>query len=114
MSKLVNRFEDLVAWQRAVDLGAVIYDLTSTGRFARDPGFSDQMRRSAISISSNIAEGFERHSRADFRRFLAFAKASCAELRSQIHVAVRLKYISTEIHDSTIAAQTLSRNLRRS
>lgn len=104
MGKLVNRFEDLVAWQRAMDLAAVVYDFTSGGRFRRDFGFSDQLRRSAISISSNIAEGFERNSRADFRRFLTIAKASCGELRSQLHLALRLKYISSDAHDSAIAA----------
>ena len=104
MSKLVNRFEDLVAWQRAMDLAALVYGLSSDGGLRRDFGLSDQLRRSATSISSNIAEGFERNSRADFRRFLAIAKASCGEVRSQLHLALRLKYISIEAHESAIAA----------
>ena len=84
MSKLVSRFEDLVAWQRAVDLGAVIYDVTSNGHFARDRSFSDQLRRSAISISSNIAEGFERTTTAELQSFISIARGSAAEVRSML------------------------------
>ena len=87
-----------------MDLAALVYGLSSDGGLRRDFGLSDQVRRSATSISSNIAEGFERNSRADFRRFLAIAKASCGEVRSQLHLALRLKYISIEAHESAIAA----------
>src|SRR5687768_14806277 len=114
MGKLVRRFEDLVAWQRAMDLACLVYEFSSTGPCSRDYGFSDQIHRSAISISSNIAEGFERNSRPDFRRFLAIAKASCGELRSQIHLALRLKYISKDAHEFAIAmAEELSLKIGR-
>ena len=97
------RFEELVAWQKAMDLAVVIYRLASAGPFARDFAFSHQIHKSAISISSNIAEGFERNSAPDFRRFLAIAKASCGELRSQMHLAVRLEYVSQEQHDEAVS-----------
>ena len=86
-----------------MDLVLLVYEFSSTGKFPRDFGFKDQIRRSAISISSNIAEGFERNSRPDFRRFLAIAKASCGELRSQMHLALRLKYITQDVHAIAIA-----------
>jgi four helix bundle protein len=114
MGNLVRRFEDLVAWQRAMDLVVFVYEFSSTGKWSRDFGFTDQLRRSAISVSSNIAEGFERNSRADFRRFLAIAKASCGELRSQVHLAMRLQYISQDVHElATTLAEEVSLKIGR-
>lgn len=103
MGEFVRRFEDLVAWQKAMDLAVVVYRFAAVERFARDFAFSNQIHRSAISISSNIAEGFERNSRPEFRRFLAIAKGSCGELRSQVHLAARLKYVSQEQHDEAVS-----------
>ncbi len=79
MSGSIERFEDLIAWQKARVLTRQIYQLTSEVPFSRDFGLKDQIRRAAISIMSNIAEGFERNRPAEFHQFLSVAKASCAE-----------------------------------
>ena len=114
MGKLVRRFEDLLVWQKAMDLTCLVYEFSSKGTWARDHAFADQIHRCAVSISSNIAEGFERNSRPDFRRFLAIAKASCGELRSQIHLALRLQYISKDAHQFAIdMAEDLSMKIGR-
>lgn len=90
----VNRFEDLVAWQKARELTRLIYSVSRQGEFARDYGLSNQIQRAVVSIMSNIAEGFERGGRAEFHQFLVVAKASCAEVRSQLYVAVDVGYIT--------------------
>ena len=86
MSK-IERFEDLIAWQKARELTAHIYQITSFGEFARDFGLRDQIRRASVSIMSNIAEGFERFNPNEFHPFLSISKASCGEVRSQLYVA---------------------------
>jgi four helix bundle protein len=90
----VQRFEDLIAWQRARQLTADIYRLTANGSFARDFGLRDQIQRAAVSVMSNVAEGFDRGSRAEFHQFLVIAKASCAEVRSQLYVALDIGHIN--------------------
>ena len=92
----VEKFQDLVAWQKARVLTADIYQITMQGAFARDFGLRDQIRRAAVSVMSNIAEGFERGSRAEFHQFLVIAKGSCAELRSQLHTALDVAYIDID------------------
>ena len=62
----VEQFEDLVAWQKARDLTRSIYSVTRRGAFARDFGLGDQIRRSAVSVMANIAEGYEREGRGEF------------------------------------------------
>ncbi len=98
MSGKVERFEDLIAWQKARMLSKCIYQLTSQGGFARDFGLKDQIRRASISIMSNLAEGFERGSTAEFRQFVVIAKASCAEVRSQLYAAFDVGHINEEEH----------------
>ena len=94
MAKL-NSFEEIVAWQKARELNAEIYSITNSNQFFnRDYGLRDQMRRCCISISSNIAEGFERETAKEFRRFLYISKASAGEFRSQLYLALDLGYIS--------------------
>jgi four helix bundle protein len=93
MGGRVDRFEDLVAWQKARLLTKRIYDLTAKGAFARDFGLRDQIRRAAVSVMSNIAEGFERNKLTEFHQFLSIAKASCAEVRSQLYVALDVGYL---------------------
>ena len=83
----IERFEDIIAWQKARELTRRIYEITCNGTFARDFGLIDQIRRSAVSIMANIAEGFERGRRGEFHQYLSIAKASCAELRSHLYVA---------------------------
>jgi four helix bundle protein len=71
-----ERFEDLIAWKHARELTKTIYLVTRQGDFAKDFGLRDQLQRAAVSIMSNIAEGFERGNKGDFQRFLGIAKAS--------------------------------------
>jgi four helix bundle protein len=89
----IGRFEDLIAWQKARTLTRVIYRVTKQGAFAKDLALSRQIQRAAVSIMSNIAEGFERGGRREFRQFLSTAKASCAEVRSQLYVALDVGYL---------------------
>lgn len=93
MSK-VERFEDLQVWQMAHDLSVVIYKMTMDGEFSRDWGLRGQIQRAAVSVMSNIAEGFERYSRQEFKQFLSIARGSCAEVRSQIQLAKSLGYVA--------------------
>ena len=92
MSKIA-RFEDIMAWQKARLLTKAVYEVTRQGSFARDFGSSNQIQRAAVSIMSNIAEGFERARQAEFHQFLSIAKSSCAELRSHLYVAHDAKYV---------------------
>ncbi len=93
MLSKVERLEDLIAWQKARDLARAIYQITQEGAFARDFGLARQIQRAAVSIMSNIAEGFERSGRREFHQFLSTAKGSCAEVRSQLYVAFDIGYL---------------------
>jgi four helix bundle protein len=95
MSK-IERFEDLIAWQKAQELTTNIYQITSVGEFARDFGLPDQIRRASVSIMSNIAEGFERFNPNEFHHFLSISKASCGKVRSQLYVATDINYVTNE------------------
>jgi len=92
----VTRFEDLDCWQEAVALAIAIYEISSKGKFAKDLGFRDQLRRAAVSIPSNIAEGKERETVNEFIRFLYIAKGSAGELRTQLHIAAKIGYLECE------------------
>jgi four helix bundle protein len=98
----IERFEDLIAWQKARDLTKRIYRITGEGAFSKDFGLSNHIQRAAVSIMSNIAEGFERGGRGEFHQFLSTAKASCAELRSQLDVALDIGYIGRASFDGLI------------
>jgi len=89
----VERFEDLIAWQKARMLTRDVYCVTKQGEFARDYGLARQLQRASVSIMSNVAEGFERGGRGEFHQFLSTAKASCAETRSLRSVALDAEYI---------------------
>ena len=89
----IQRFEAIIAWQKARILTADLYKATEHGKFARDFGLRDQIRKASVSIMSNIAEGFERGKPAEFHQFLSIAKASCAEVRSQLYVALDAGYL---------------------
>ena len=93
MSKKIERFEDFIAWQKARKLTSNIYKVSNIGEFARDFGLKDQIRRAGVSVMSNIAEGFERGRPTEFHQFLSIAKGSCAELRSQLYVALDVGYV---------------------
>ena len=99
MAKIKN-FEDIASWRKGRQLTKNIYDVTSTGNFARDFGLKDQIRRAAVSVLSNIAEGFERGGDREFLQFLAVAKGSCGELRAQLYVALDQEYISQKEFDA--------------
>ncbi len=93
MSK-IQRFEDLEVWKISRGLTKEIYRISTSEKFARDYGLRDQIRRAAVSIMSNVAEGFERDGDKEFVQFLFVAKASCGEVRSQLYVAFDQNYIS--------------------
>ena len=92
--KKITTFEDLIAWQKARELTRERYTVTKNGEFKKDFGLRDQIQRACVSIMSNIAEGFDRASRAEFHQFLVIAKGSCAEVKSQLYVAFDVGYIS--------------------
>jgi four helix bundle protein len=89
----IQRFEDLIVWQKAMSLAEEVYRVTKQGEFAKDWGLRDQIRKAAVSIPSNIAEGYGRYRAADFKRFLTIANASAYEVGSQIQLAGRLGYL---------------------
>jgi hypothetical protein len=80
----IKRFEDIEAWQTARQLTRLVYQLSSTGAFARDFGLRDQMRRAAVSVMSNIAEGFESRTQALFIEFLGRARASAGDYSGRL------------------------------
>jgi four helix bundle protein len=102
----VNKFEDLEIWQKAMDLVDIIYDFTYKQQFNKDYALKEQIRRAVISISSNIAEGFERGSNTEFIQFLFIAKGSSGEVRTQLYIALRRGYISKSESDSAVKAST--------
>jgi four helix bundle protein len=90
----IDKFEDLIAWQKARELTREVYQISQQGAFAKDFGLAGQIQRASVSIMSNIAEGFERGGRSEFHQFLSVAKASCAEVRSLLYVSLDIKYIA--------------------
>ena len=96
----MEKFEDIVAWQKARELTAKIYRFAQRERLRKDFALRDQMVRAAISIMANIAEGFERGKLTEFHQFLSIAKASCAELRSHLYVALDAGYLPIEEFES--------------
>lgn len=114
----VQRFEDLIAWQKSRVLAADAYRAVGQGAVARDFGLKDQMQRAAVSVMANIAEGFERRSPPDFARFLTIAKASCAELKSHCFVAVDVGYFDADLfrklHDQAEEVNRIISGLRTS
>lgn len=106
----VEKFEDLIAWKKARELTKGIYQVTGDGLFSKDFGLRDQIRRASVSIMSNLAEGFERGSPKEFHQFLVIAKASCAEVRSQLYVAFDVGYVDEKsFHVLESKAQEVSR-----
>jgi len=103
---MVERFEDLVAWQKGRALCREIYLVTERLPFARDFALRDQIRRAAISIPSNIAEGFERFRPKEFHQFLSIAKASTAELRTQLYIASDVGHIDEQTRDKLLEQAT--------
>ena len=99
----IARFEELEIWQLAVEQEKVIFVLTLQGSFARDFSLIDQIRRSSGSVMDNIAEGFDRGGRLEFKNFLSYSKGSNGEVRSQIYRAKNRGYITSEIFEERIS-----------
>ena len=91
----ITKFEEIESWREARILTKAIYSLTNRPKLVRDFGLRDQMQRASVSIMSNIAEGFERESQKEALSFLSYAKGSCGELRTQVHIGIRIGYISS-------------------
>ena len=102
--KRIERFEDLVAWQKARMLAQTVYTMTRERTFAKDFGLSSQVQRAAVSIMANIAEGFERNRSGEFHQFLSVAKGSCAEVRSHLYAAHDAGYLDKD-HFTEVLAQ---------
>ncbi|HRH48909.1 MAG TPA: four helix bundle protein [Panacibacter sp.] len=93
----INSYRDLIVWQKSMSLVTEIYSITRNFPPVELYGLANQMRRSAISIPSNIAEGYGRNSTGDYKRFLQIAVGSLFELQTQVEIAFNLDYITSEL-----------------
>ena len=113
----IEKFEDIESWKVARDVTRMIYEASASGNFSRDFALCNQIRRAAISILSNIAEGFERGGNKEFVQFLAVAKGSCGEVRAQLYVALDQQYIDVktfgQIHEKLTDVSKLLSGLIR-
>ncbi|MGH9875256.1 MAG: four helix bundle protein [Pyrinomonadaceae bacterium] len=91
-----RKFEEIECWKKARELTRKVYEITNQPAFSRDFGLKDQIRRAAVSVMSNIAEGYDRSGTAEFVHFLATAKGSAAEVRCQLYVAADQGYVQEE------------------
>lgn len=109
----IQKFEDLEVWQKARKLCNDIYSLTSKGSFEKDFKLRDQINGSSGSIMDNIAEGYERDGKLEFRQFLSIAKGSCGEVRSQLYRALDRNHIVTEEFEILkLQAEEISKQLK--
>ena len=92
----VERFEDLIGWQKSRELFKLTHKITTNELLSKDFNLRDQMRRSSLSVMSNIAEGFDRGGDKEFVQYLYVSKGSCSELRSQLYAAKDVGYINSE------------------
>ncbi len=92
----IEKFEDIEAWQKARELSRAVYAATGDGAVARDFGLCDQIRRAAVSVMSNIAEGFGRGGNRELIQFLFIAKGSATEVQAQLYVALDAGYLNKE------------------
>ena len=104
----IDRFEDIIAWQKAGKLTIEIYNIFKN---CNDFSFVNQIKRATISIMNNIAEGFERNTNKEFRNFLFIAKGSCGEIRSMLYLGSKFNYINNDdfnkLHKSTVEISKL-------
>jgi four helix bundle protein len=114
----IRDYRDLAIWQRAMDLAQRTYDLSASFPASEQYGLTSQLRRSAVSVPSNIAEGHGRESDGDFARFLRIARGSLAEMQTQILLAERLDYCSESstrtLHDSIEELGRMLRGMQKS
>ncbi len=94
---LIKRFEDILAWQEARKLVREIYRITREGAFVKDFGLRGQIQRAAVSVMTNIAEGFDCDSHVEFARFLGIARRSAVEVQSLLYVALDIGYLTDEV-----------------
>jgi four helix bundle protein len=92
----IKRFEEMKIWQDARSFTKFIYGLTASTQLRKDFGLKDQIQRAAVSVMSNIAEGYERDNNREFAKYLLYSKGSIGEVRSLLYVAVDLSYISDD------------------
>jgi len=92
----IEKFEDIISWKKGIELATDVYSIFKNNR---DYGFRDQVQRAAVSISNNIAEGFERMSNKELSKFLYIAKGSAGEVRSMLYIAIKLNYINKNQFD---------------
>jgi four helix bundle protein len=92
----IQKFEDILAWQKARELTREVYAHSRTGTFAKDFGLRDQIQRASVSIMGNVAEGFDRGGDKEFIQFLSVSKGSCGEVKSHLYVALDQKYIGSD------------------
>ncbi len=106
-----NKIEEIHVWKEAIELTEKVYEtVNKNNKLQRDFSLAEQLKKSAISIPSNIAEGFERESNKEFIRFLYIAKGSCGELRTQIYIAKKLGYLKgEEYHSLTNLSEKISK-----
>ncbi len=115
----IRTFRDLIAWQKAMELARTVYRITGQMPTNEKFGLTSQMRRAAVSIPSNIAEGYARQSTADYLKYLRIARASLAELMTQVELAVSLKMLAEDpntndlLNETDRVLQGLIRSLQR-
>jgi four helix bundle protein len=107
----ITRFEDIHAWQAARELCNIVYGLARNEKLSRDFGLLDQVRRAAVSIMANIAEGFDSRSNSEFIQFLYYALRSASELQSHFYVALDQSYLTqaefNEIYERTSKTKSM-------
>ena len=101
-----KKFEEIQAWQRSYEVTMAVYRLTSDGKFAKDFGLRDQIRRASVSMMANIAEGHGRRSNTEFANFLNLARGSAAEVQSHLHIALGIGYIDNVDFDELYSKVT--------
>lgn len=89
----IERFEDIISWQKGIDLAVLVYSMFNSNR---DFDFKSQIQRAVVSISNNIAEGYERRSNKELKQFLYISKGSAGEVRSMTYIALKLNYINQQ------------------
>lgn len=93
----IQKFEDIESWKSAREVVKMVYKVSSEAPFSKDFALCNQIRRSAISVVSNIAEGFEREGNKEFINFLSIAKGSCGEVRAQLYIALDQNYLDNKM-----------------
>ena len=110
-----ERFEDLPVWKAAIELAEKVYALTSRNQFKGNGSLRDQIERAAVSVSNNIAEGFERGTTQELLTFIYISRGSAGEVRSMLHLLDRVPEftnLKSEISDLRSKAESISRQLR--